>query len=169
MEKIPYLREVIVGGEMAKLAFEYLKANAPEHVKEDARGAWNVAVQGRFKAFKNWVTAAWTGESRLATAIGDYEDFLAMFPAGDESKRPSFREFYEATRAPGDRGDFKTFKEIMNRMGHVADKRHYIEIRQMGRQSASSGSFFGMTDASLQEQNARTYEKLTTLETHLRD
>lgn len=63
MEQIPYLREVIVGGEMAKLAFEYLKANAPEHVKEDARGAWNVAVQGRFKAFKNWVTSAWTGRS----------------------------------------------------------------------------------------------------------
>lgn len=26
MEKIPYLREVIVGGEMAKLAFEFLKS-----------------------------------------------------------------------------------------------------------------------------------------------
>ena len=85
MEQIPYLREVIVGGEMAKLAFEYLKANAPEHVKEDARGAWNVAIQGRFKAFKNWVTSAWTGESRLSIAIGDYEDFLAMFPKNDET------------------------------------------------------------------------------------
>ena len=79
------MREVIVGGEMAKLAFEYLKANAPEHVKEDARGAWNVAIQGRFKAFKNWVTTAWTGQSRLSTAIGDYEDFLAMFPKNDET------------------------------------------------------------------------------------
>lgn len=31
--KIPYLREVIVGGELAKLAFDYLKENSPEHVK----------------------------------------------------------------------------------------------------------------------------------------
>ena len=168
MEKIPYLREVIVGGEMAKLAFEYLKANAPEHVKEDARGAWNVAVQGRFKAFKNWVTSAWTGKSRLNIAIGDYEDFLAMFPEDDETVKPSFREFYEATRAPADMGEFKTFQTIMNRMGHVADKRHFIEIRQEGRQSATSGSLFGVSDLDLQKQNAYTYSKVVDLESHLR-
>ena len=122
MEKIPYLREVIVGGELAKLAFNYLKENSPEHVKEDARGAWNVAVQGRFKAFKNWVKEAWTGESRLVWAVGDYEDFLSMFAEGDNTKRPTLKEFYEATRAPADLGDWKTFQQIMNRMGHVASK-----------------------------------------------
>ena len=130
LTKIPYLKEVIVGGELAKMAFQYLKDNAPEHIKEDARGAWNVAVMGRFKAFKNWVAATWTGKSHLNLAIGDYEDFLAMFGENDTTKKPSFREFYEATRAPADTGDFKTFQLIMNRMGHVAEKPHYIDIRQ---------------------------------------
>ena len=168
MTKIPYLKEVIVGGELAKMAFQYLKDNAPEHIKEDARGAWNVAVMGRFKAFKNWVTATWTGKSHLQIAIGDYEDFLAMFGENDTTKKPSFREFYEATRAPADTGDFKTFQLIMNRMGHVAEKPHYISIRQEGRQTADSGSFFGISDISLQEQNAKVYAKVVDLETHLR-
>ena len=61
MEDIPYMREVLVGGEMAKLAFEYLKTNSPDYVKGDMSGAWNVAVMGRFKAFKNWATTVWTG------------------------------------------------------------------------------------------------------------
>ena len=141
MEKIPYLREVIVGGELAKLAFDYLKENSPEYVKEDAKGAWNVAVQGRFTAFKNWIKEAWTGSSQLSWAIGDYEDFLAMFPDGDKTKKPTFKEFYEATRAPADLGEYKVFQQIMNRMGHVADKTHYIEIRQEGRQSGDDGYF----------------------------
>ena len=91
-----------------------------------------------------------------------------MFPASDETTKPSFREFYEATRAPADLGDFKTFQLIMNRMGHVADKRHFIEIRQEGRQSATSGSYFGISDLDLQKQNAYTYSKVTDLEDHLR-
>lgn len=163
MLQIPYLQEVIVGGELAKLAFEYLKENAPEHVKEDARGAWNVAVQGRFTAFKNWVKEVWTGNSRLMTAIGDYEDFLAMFPDGDTTIQPSFRTFYECTRAPADLGDFATFQVIMNRMGHVADKRHYVEIRQEGRQT-KSGGFFSTADVSLQEQITYTYKRIVELE-----
>ena len=48
MDRVPYLKEAITGGELAKLAFEYLKTQSPEHVKADARGAWNVAIQGRF-------------------------------------------------------------------------------------------------------------------------
>ena len=150
------------------MAFQYLKDNAPEHIKEDARGAWNVAVMGRFKAFKNWVTATWTGESHLNAAIGEYEDFLAMFGENDTTKKPSFRVFYEATRAPADTGNFKTFQLIMNRMGHVAEKPHYIQIRQEGRQTCDSGSFFGIGDISLQQQNAKVYAKVVDLETHLR-
>ena len=166
MEQIPYLREVIVGGELAKLAFDYLKANSPEHVKEDARGAWNVAVQGRFVAFKNWVKEAWTGESRLVDAVGDYEDFLAMFAEGDKTQKPSFKEFYEATRAPADLGEYKTFQLIMNRMGHVADKKHFIEIRQEGRQSGKDG-LFGKSSLKLSAQNAETYDKVVKLESHI--
>ena len=66
-------------------------------------------------------------------------------------------------------GEFKTFQLIMNRMGHVADKRHFIEIRQEGRQSASSGDYFGgISDLDLQKQNAYTYSKVTDLMDHLR-
>ena len=67
-------------------------------------------------------------------------------------------------------GEFKTFQLIMNRMGHVADKRHFIEIRQEGRQSGTSGKFFGgLSDLDLQKQNAYTYSKVTDLEDHLRN
>lgn len=149
------------------MAFQFLKDNAPEHVKEDARGAWNVAVMGRFKAFKNWITATWTGKSYLNLAIGDYEDFMAMFGENDKTTKPSFRQFYEATRAPADMGDFKTFQMIMNRMGHVAEKPHYIQIRQEGRQQATE-SFWGFSDLSLQEQNAEVYAKVVALEAHLK-
>lgn len=81
----PGLREAVVGGQLARLAVGYLQANAAEHVKEDARGAWSVAVQGRFQAFKNWVREAWAREPRLASAVGDYEDFLALYPPGEET------------------------------------------------------------------------------------
>lgn len=126
---IPGLREAVVGGQLARLAVGYLQANAAEHVKEDAAGAWSVAVQGRFQAFKNWAREAWAREPRLATATADYEDFLALYPPGEETTI-GFTTFLEATRAPLDRGDFETYKTIMNRMGHVADKGHYISVRQ---------------------------------------
>ena len=54
--KVPYLKEVLVGGEMAKLAFNYMKENVPNHVKNDMNKAYNSALGGRFKAFKNWIT-----------------------------------------------------------------------------------------------------------------
>lgn len=91
-----------------------------------------------------------------------------MFGETDETSKPSFREFYEATRAPADMGEFKTFQLIMNRMGHVADKKHFVEIRQEGRQSATAGSYFGISDLDLQKQNAYTYSKVVELESHLR-
>ena len=64
-------------------------------------------------------------------------DYLALFEDRDTTPKPSLREFYEATRAPSDLGDYKTFQVIMNAMGNVADKRHYIEIRQQGRHKTS--------------------------------
>ena len=61
--KIPYLKEIIMGGELAKMAFDYMAAQAPANVKADAKSAWNTAVVGRFKAFKNWLSAAWSGQA----------------------------------------------------------------------------------------------------------
>lgn len=91
------------------------------------------AIKGRFKAFKSWLTAVWTGESQLTAAVGEYEDYLAMFGEEEEGERLSLRQFYEATRAPEALGDFDTYIKVMSRMGQVADKAHYIEVRQEGR------------------------------------
>ena len=62
---IPYLKEVLMGGELAKLAFDYLVANTPQRVKREVSSTYNTAVTGRYKAFKNWLSAAWTGKSNL--------------------------------------------------------------------------------------------------------
>ena len=48
MKKVPYLREVIIGGELAKVAFNYAKENVSDSVKRDASSGWNVAVKGRY-------------------------------------------------------------------------------------------------------------------------
>ena len=55
----------------------------------------------------------------------------------------------------------------MNRMGHVAERRHFLEIRQRGRQKESK--FFGGLDFKLQKQNAEVYTKIIALEKHLLD
>ena len=68
-----------MGGELAKLAFQYLKANTPDALKNEASGAFNMAAKGRFTAFKNWLSSCWSGDSNLTTVVGDYEDYLAMF------------------------------------------------------------------------------------------
>ena len=53
--EIPYLKQVLMGGELAKLAFDYLVANTPDHIKRHIKGGFNTAVAGRYKAFKNWL------------------------------------------------------------------------------------------------------------------
>ena len=63
--KIPYLKEVVMGGELARIAFQYLWRVSPDYIKTDAKGAFQTAVVGRFTAFKNWLTAAWSGNSDM--------------------------------------------------------------------------------------------------------
>ena len=65
LPQIPYLREVLVGGELAKMAFDYMVDNAPQNVKADMKGACRTAAVGRYKAFKHWLTKAWSGKSDL--------------------------------------------------------------------------------------------------------
>ena len=52
MKKVPYLREVIIGGELAKVAFNYAKEKVSDSVKRDVSSGWNKAIRGRFEAFK---------------------------------------------------------------------------------------------------------------------
>ena len=57
-------------------------------------------------------------------------------------------------------GNFRDYAKIMNAMGHVADKKHYIEIRQMNRDYTSEGK--GKTKS-----NNYVYALITQLEEHL--
>ena len=89
LKKVPYLREVIVGGELAKVAFNYAKERVSDSVKQDASSGWNVAIRGRFEAFKNYCTSAWTQQTYLEMAVGDYLDYLQLFDEKDKTKKPS--------------------------------------------------------------------------------
>lgn len=63
--EIPYLKQVLMGGELAKMAFDYMKANAPLEAKNAANTVWQEKVAGRYKAFKGWLKEAWSGKSAL--------------------------------------------------------------------------------------------------------
>ena len=89
MKKVPYLREVIIGGELAKVAFNYAKENVSDSVKRDASSGWNVAIRGRFEAFKKYCTSVWTQSSYLEMAVGDYLDYLQLFDELDKTKKPT--------------------------------------------------------------------------------
>ena len=65
--------------------------------------------------------------------VGDYEDYLSLFPINSKKDRVSLHQYFEATRAPGDRGNFSAYQEIMNRMGMSAEKDAYVGIRQESR------------------------------------
>ena len=97
------------------------------------KGAFRTAAMGRYKAFKHWLTKAWSGKSDLQTIIGDYEDYLSLFEPESKEARLSLHEYFDATRAPGDDGHYEQYAKIMNKMGQTGDRKHYIEIRQDSR------------------------------------
>ena len=114
--EIPYLKKVLMGGELARLAFDYMVANTSGHVKRNVKGGFNTAIKGRYKAFKNWLNAAWTGKSNLETVIGDYEDYLSLLSPEGENSDLSLHEYFNATRAAGDEGVYKDYQTIMDKM-----------------------------------------------------
>jgi len=136
MMNIPYLKEVIIGGELASLAFDYMKSQAPEGMRKTLGGAYASGVKGRFTAFKSWLSQAWSGKTELLQIIGDYEDYLSLFPTNSDKPRISLHQYFDATRAPGDRGNFSVYKDVINRMGLDAEKGTYVGIRQESRNSA---------------------------------
>ena len=42
--KIPYVKQVLISGELAKLAFDYLVAQTPEHAKRNIKSGFNTAI-----------------------------------------------------------------------------------------------------------------------------
>jgi len=128
--EIPYLKQLVMGGELAKMAFDYMKANSPNNIKQDMSGAFNTKVKGEFKAFKAWISTACGGDSDVQTIVSDYEDYLALFPNNSSAERLNLKEFFDAMHAPGDMGNFADYSTIMNMMGMTGDRNHYVEIRQ---------------------------------------
>ena len=56
-----------------------------------------------------------------------------MFPTDSTLPRITLHEYFDATRAPGDRGHFNAYQAVINQIGQTADKQHYIKVRQEGR------------------------------------
>ena len=134
MLEVPYLKEIMVGGELANLAFEYMKEQTPDNTKNQFAGAWHTAASGRYKAFKYWLKESWGGESTVQQILGDYEDYLSLFATDDViNDRISLHEYWDASRAPGDEGTFEDYSNILNIMGQVGDRAHYIGVRQESR------------------------------------
>ena len=57
-------------------------------------------------------------------------------------------------------GNFRDYAKIMNAMGHVADKKHYIEIRQMNRD-------YKRQEEGKLKHNNYVFALITKLEDHL--
>ena len=74
-------------------------------------------MAGRWKAFKHWLKAAWTGKSNLESVVGDYEDYLSLFPHGHSGDGLSLSDYYEATSGAADEGSYKNYSDIMDIMG----------------------------------------------------
>ena len=79
LHEIPYLGTIIQGGELASLAFEFMKENTPDRYKAEAAGTWSKVAGGRITAFENWLKEAWSGDTKLTTIVGDYLDYLSLF------------------------------------------------------------------------------------------
>jgi len=65
--------------------------------------------------------------------VGDYEDYLSLFPINSKKDRVSLHQYFEATRAPGDRGNWVAYEDIIQRMGLNPDRAHYVQVRQESR------------------------------------
>ena len=132
LDKIPYMKEIVMTGELAKLAFDYMYDHAPMYIKQEGRTGWNVAILGRFKAFKQFMTKSWTGKSSLRLAVDDYMDFLSLEP-DNERVGISFSQFFDNTRAVEGRGTYDGYSEVMKRYGSAPERKNFISTRQAAR------------------------------------
>ena len=64
-----------------------------------------------------------------------------MFTPDDKAPQVSLKEFFEATRAPEDMGYYRDYQKIVNKMGLVADKKHYLEVRAKARNSSTAKQY----------------------------
>ena len=89
----------------------------------------------RFKAFKSWLNRAWTGETEFKQVLGDYEDYLSLFSENETPGPYSFREYFNHTRAPGGRGNYEGYANILKKMGTAPERSKYIDLRQQTRKN----------------------------------
>ena len=129
-----------------------LKQQGDATNKNDWMAAFNTAVGGRIKALRQDMAEKWSGKTGIEFVIGDYVDYLSLYnPAGDEDHVLDLREFFNATRAHDDLGNYEDYGVIMDKMGTGPDPMAYRKIRQQARNGA------------LDKQNDRTGEYIDRL------
>ena len=114
LEEAPFLGDIIESGDLGRFALEYMNSQMPNIVPAEAGVILKKIAEGRITAFKHWLEESWSGDTKLTYIVGDYLDYLSLFKNDSQAKRLTLREYFDATRAPEDRGDFEQYAEIMN-------------------------------------------------------
>ena len=135
MMKIPYLKEVMLGAEFAKIAFMFAKKNAPPGAKREIGAAFNEVVGSRLELLKQQMWEFWSGQSGINGVIGDYFDYLSLInPADTETHTLDLLEYYEATRSWNDHGNWDDYKLVQTALQNDKPSRsEYLSQRQKAR------------------------------------
>ena len=113
MMRIPYLKEVMLGAEFAKIAFLFAKKHAPPGAKREIGAAFNTVVGSRLELLKQQMWEFWSGQPGINGVIGDYFDYLSLInPADTETHTLDLLEYYEATRSWNDHGNWDDYKLV---------------------------------------------------------
>ena len=116
INRIPYAKEVMMGINFAKIAFQFAKKNAPPGVRRQINTAYQYGILGNLEALYGFVMGLF-GESNTSVIIGDYLDYLSMYnPARDDQEVQDLDEFFVATRSHNDRGKFEDWEHVMKIM-----------------------------------------------------
>lgn len=124
LAEVPYMKEIIMTGQIAMLAFKIAKENAGAEVKASLMAAWNMTIGSMIES--------WLSHNSMYDATNEYLDYLSLINPALPQERQSnldLREYWDATRTHNDRGMFHEYQNIMMRQGHVADRREYLTHR----------------------------------------
>jgi len=114
--KVPYLKELLLSKELAEMAFDYMAKRASMSTKKDFGAAYS-EVRGRMEAWSAGLKDFWSGRTGLAEVIDDYLDYVSLNnPAGPPDDVLDLREYFDATRAHNDRGNYENYAKVMKMM-----------------------------------------------------
>ena len=131
LSEVPYMREIIMSGQIAMLAFKIAKENAGVDVKNALLQAWNSTVGS--------LVDSWIKDVSMPFVVDEYLDYLSIVNPAiplEAHFNIDLREYWDATRTHNDRGTFEDYQNIMMRQGHVANRKDYVSLRQKARGTA---------------------------------